>query len=200
MMDTYVYSLKDALYINLTNRCTNRCDFCIRTTAAGVGGYDLWMKREPSPADIMEQLEGFDVAASSEIVFCGYGEPMMRLDALLETAAQIKCKYPGKRIRINTNGQANLIYGGDITPRLEGLVDAISISLNAPSAKEYDQVCHSVYGGLAFEGMLDFARLAKKYVPEVILSIVDVIGEEDIKKCRSIASSIGVSLRVREKQ
>jgi len=197
-MDTYVYSLKDALYINLTNRCTNRCDFCIRSTAPGVGGYNLWMEREPSVADIMEQMEGFDAASASEIVFCGYGEPMMRLEELLEVAAQIKKMYPGKRIRINTNGHANLIYGRDITPRLSGLVDSISISLNAPTAKEYQNVCHSVYGESSYDGMLEFARLAKRYVPEVVLSIVDVIGEVEIEKCRSIASAIGVRLRVRQ--
>ena len=45
--------------------------------------------------------------------------------------------------------------------------------------------------------MLQFAKKAKEYVPQVILSVVDTISKEDIEECRKIAEDIGVTYRVR---
>ena len=47
-----------------------------------------------------------------------------------------------------------------------------------------------------FAEMLSFAETMKKYVPNVILTVVDVIGEEEIAKSQAVADSIGVTLRV----
>jgi radical SAM enzyme (TIGR04100 family) len=191
------YELYGALYLNITNRCTNSCKFCIRNTKNGVGeGIELWLEREPSTEEIIADIEKRDMSSYKELVFCGYGEPMIRLFDILEVCKYIKNKYNIK-IRINTNGQANLIYGKDITPMLKDYVDTISISLNAKNAEEYDKACRSQYGEAAFGALLDFAVKCKKYVPEVILSVVDVMGREDIEVCHEIAKKAGVNFRVR---
>lgn len=193
MTNQFTYLLHDSLYINLTNRCTNSCDFCVRTTADGSLGYDLWLQREPEADEIIAQIG--DPKQYKEIVFCGYGESTLRLPELLKIARYVKAN--GGRVRINTNGQANLYYSRDVTPDLEGLIDHVSISLNAPNAAGYDAVCHSIYGPAGFEGMLDFTRRCKQHVPQVTLTVVDVLPPEDIERCRRIAEDIGVSFRVR---
>jgi TatD family-associated radical SAM protein len=193
-MDKIAYQIEDNLYINLTNRCTNACTFCVRNNCAGVGGYNLWLEREPSSEEILAAIG--DPTPYREIVFCGYGEPMLRLEQILEVSRQLKAQ--GKKIRINTNGHANLYYGENVVPRLKGLVDTISISLNAPDAETYQRVCQSEFGQEAFQAVLDFARECVKVIPRVVLSVVDTLPEEDIMKCHKIASEIGASLRVRE--
>jgi len=197
-MMTITYVLRNSLYVNITNRCTNRCSFCIRNTDHGVGeGIDLWLDREPTVREIIDDIEKHDLNQFKELVFCGYGEPMFRTEEIVEICKYIRSRYSIK-IRINTNGHANLIHGYDVTPILEGLVDCVSISLNAKNAAEYQNLCHSVYGERAYEGMLDFALKCKKYVPEVVLSVVDVMSPEDIKTCEQIAGQLGVGFRVRK--
>lgn len=193
-MNTYVYRLGDALYINLTNRCTNRCDFCIRNAYEGIGEYNLWLDREPTAQEVIEQIG--DPTRYSEIVFCGFGEPMIRLEELIEIAREVKKR--GGKVRVNTNGQANLYHGRNVVPLLEGLVDVISISLNAPTAEQYDAICHSCYGREAFESVLEFARECVKVIPTVVLSVVDVLSPNDIERCRIIAEGMGARLRVRQ--
>lgn len=191
-----VYPFEGHLYINLTNRCTNRCKFCIRYTPSGVDGIDLWLEREPTVDEIKDALIKADFKNYSEIVFCGYGEPMLRWEAVVETAKFIK-DNSNATVRINTNGHANRAAGQDITPKLEGLIDVISISLNAKNAKEYNEICVCEYGEDGFGEMLDFAKKAKQYVPKVILSVVDTISKDDIDACRKIAENTGVEYRVR---
>ena len=198
MNETFVYEHGDSLYINLTNSCTNSCDFCIRNKKDGIDGYDLWLSREPDVKDVAEALEKYDMTEYKEIVFCGFGEPMMRLDVLLNVAKYIKRHYPVLKTRINTNGQANLFYGKDITYKLDGVIDSLSISLNAPDAQEYQLICHSDYGEDAFKGILEFAKLAKKHVDCVRLTVVDIIGEEKIKRCRKLAEERDLTLYVRK--
>jgi TatD family-associated radical SAM protein len=159
-------------------------------------GIDLWLEREPAVQEVLEDIERYDLSKYREVVFCGYGEPMTRTYDIVEISRRLKAKYD-IRIRINTNGHANLIYGKDITPLLKGLIDSISISLNAKNAVEYQKICQSDYGEDAYYGMLDFAAKCKKYIPEVILTVVDVMPQEDIKKCENIAREIGVTFRVR---
>jgi TatD family-associated radical SAM protein len=192
--NVYAYEYKGNLYINLTNQCTNSCDFCIRNKGAGVGGEDLWLEKEPLTSDVIAQMERH--AEYREVVFCGYGEPTLKLDVLLEVAAY--AKRMGKRVRINTNGQGQLYHHRAVPPLLAGLVDTVSISLNAPDAKTYNELCHSIYGEKAFEGLLKFAAECKEYVPEVVLSIVDLLSDADKEKCKAVADSIGVKLRIRE--
>lgn len=191
-----VYEYQKNLYVNLTNRCTNKCKFCIRFTPSGVDGIDLWLEHEPEIDEVISALEEKHFKAYDEIIFCGYGEPTMRWEVLIAAAKYIKDNSNAK-IRLNTNGHANKIANKDITPMMEGLIDSISISLNAENAKKYNEICVCDYGEDGFYEMLDFAKKAKRYVKEVVLSVVDVIGDEAIEECRQIVEDVGVTYRVR---
>lgn len=196
-MNIIAYPIGDSLYLNLTNRCTNACTFCVRTTTDEGMGYDLWIDKEPTVGEMIEDIKAKHVENYRELVLCGYGEPTERFDDMLEVVRQIK-EYAPVKVRLNTNGHANLIAGKDVTYRMEGLIDIVSISLNAPDAKKYNEICVCQYGEDGFYGMLDFAKRAKAYVPEVVLSIVDVMSDADKEQCKRIADEIGVKLRIRE--
>ncbi len=192
------YPIGEGLYLNLTNRCTNSCTFCVRTTTDSGMGYDLWIDKEPSVAEMVEDIKAKGVEGYKELVLCGYGEPTERFDDMIEVVKEVKRFCPEIKVRLNTNGHANLIAGCDVTSRMAGVIDIVSISLNAPNARRYNEICVCQYGEDGFYGMLDFAKKAKEYVPLVILSVVDVMDDEDIERCRQIAEEIGVKFRVRE--
>lgn len=200
MAMTITYEFEGSLYLNLTNRCSNDCVFCLRNNHDGVNGKDtLWLDREPTLDEIKASFKSRDMSKYKGVVFCGYGEPLMRFDTCMETAKWLKEHYPDIKIRINTNGQASLIEKKDVTPFMKGLVDTLSISLNAPTAKQYDKLCKSVFGEEAFDGLLDFAKKATEFVPDVTLSVVDKdLTPEEIEKCRSLAESCGANFRIRE--
>lgn len=194
---TITYEIENSLYLNITNRCSNNCSFCIRNHSDGVVvGLNLWLEEEPTVDEVLNDIQKREISKYKEFVFCGYGEPMMRTNDLIEISKKLKDKY-NIPIRINTNGQANLINEKDITPQLEGWIDSISISMNAKNKLEYQVLCLSDFGETAFEGMLDFAVKCKKCIPNVVFSVVDVISKEDIQACRQIAEGLGVDFRVR---
>jgi len=193
MSDTITYKIDDRIYINLTNQCTNNCNFCIRNTSDGLSGYHLWLSKEPEVSEVIDQLRDLD--GVREVVFCGFGEPLMRWREVVEVAKYLKSR--GMKTRINTNGQADLFAGEDIIPYLAPVIDTINISLNEVNAEEYSRICNPLYGEQAYQALLNFARRASKQFPKVILSIVDVIGEDKIKQAEHIAEEIGVKLRVR---
>lgn len=193
MKDTIIYRIGDAVYINLTNSCTNRCTFCLRETMDGVGGHHLWLQREPEAAEVIAALE--KEGDVSRAVFCGFGEPTMRLDVLRAVAAYLKTR--GSHVRLDTNGQGSAFAGRDIAPELKGLIDVVSVSLNAPDAAKYDAACRSIYGEEGFSHMLAFAKSCIAQGIETVLSVVDVIGAGDIEKCAKIAGDMGARLRVR---
>jgi TatD family-associated radical SAM protein len=197
---TITYEIGQALYLNITNRCTNDCGFCVRNSHDTVNGIDdLWLDYEPDEEMIFEDISKRDLFQYSEIVFCGYGEPMIRYDTVLEICRRLKQKNKNIKIRINTNGHGNLIAGRDITGEMEGIIDSLSVSMNARNAEEYDKICHSVYEKKAFEEMLDFAKKAKKYVPDVTLTVVDVLSGEDIFECEKTVRGLGLMFRVRKR-
>lgn len=196
---TILYKVHNNLYVNLTNRCSSACVFCLRHNGDSVveGGDSLWLTREPSAKEVMAEFEKFDMKDFDEVVFCGYGEPTERIDVLLQVAAFVKEKY-NKPIRVNTNGQGNLINERDIVPELKGLVDIISISLNTPDKDRYHELVRSKFGEKAFDAMFDFAREATKYVPSVILSTVaTTITKEEEEDCKRICDELGVTYRIR---
>ena len=172
---TITYEYEDALYVNLTNKCNCNCEFCLRHGRKEGSIYtedSLWLEREPT----------------------------YRLDDILWLVDQLKERF-GRRlppVRINTNGDANLILGRDVVPELKGRIDTLSISLNAVTAAEYTALCHPAQGEAAYQAMLDFAREATRYVPHVVLTIVDKDkSSEEIETCRQIAAELGVKLRIR---
>jgi len=189
-----VYRIGECLYVNLTNRCTNNCTFCIRRTGRGVAGADLWLDGEPPAADYVRAIA--DPGSYSEVVFCGYGEPLLRVDALKEIARYVK-ESSRTPVRVDTNGQANLFLGRDVLPELVGLVDTWSISLNAQDAATYRRLSRPAMGEKAYTAVLDFAREAVRLFPRVVLSVVRVPGV-DIETCRRIAGGLGAEFRVRE--
>lgn len=196
MAKVYAYVLDNKVYINLTNRCTNACTFCIRSYAKTYDGYDLWLDEEPTYEQIMEQLVALNPVQYKELVFCGYGEPTYKWDII-----KIICEYAHSinlKTRINTNGHANRILGRNICKEMAQNIDTINVSLNEADAKKYDKVCQSVYGEDAFSIMLEFAKGCVESGGNVVLSVVDCIGEEDINKAQEIADGIGAKLRVRK--
>lgn len=195
---TITYIIGDQLYVNITNRCSNRCEFCIRQNGDTVGDSgSLWLKREPTQEEIVADIRRRDLSRFRELVFCGYGEPMERLDVLLGVARAIKAVSP-IAIRINTNGQSDLIHRRRTAPELKGLIDVISISLNASDAEKYDRICHSRFGKQGFDAMIAFAGDCRQYVPTVVFSVVDCIGPEEVESCRVVAKRVGVNFRVRK--
>ncbi len=191
MADIYTYKIGQKIYINLTNKCTNNCDFCIRHTSDGVGGYNLWLKKEPTAKEITEYLDNH----RKDVVFCGYGEPTIKIEELKEIAKFVK-SYGG-HVRLNTNGHGSVYHNRDIAKELDGLVDEASISLNDSDAQKYESVVHSEYSEKGFDYMLEFAKDCIKYGIKVTLSVVDVISKEDIEKCRKIAHDMGAEFRLR---
>lgn len=196
-MAEILYTYNDNVYVNLTNKCDCACRFCIRSHHDGVGDADtLWHKVDPTLDEIKAAIDTYDFTGKSELVYCGYGEPTCALENLVESAKYAKEKY-GLKIRVNTNGLGNLYHKKDIVPILAEVVDSVSISLNAPTKEEYMDVTRPQFEN-AFEGMLDFAKECGKVIPEVKMSVVDVLPEEDIEASRKLAESLGVQLRVRK--
>lgn len=195
---TIVYKVHNNLYVNLTNRCSCSCVFCLRQNRDHMEESDsLWLDHEPTLQEVKDAFAKEDMSQYEEVVFCGFGEPTERMDLLLEVATFVKANYQ-KPIRINTNGQANLINGRDVAPELKGLVDTISISLNTPNEEKYNEMVRSIYGDKAYRAMLDFAREAKKYVPNVVLSTVDTtLSKEEEEQCRQICEKLAVTYRIR---
>ena len=196
---TVTYRVGEGLYVNLTNRCPCACTFCIRQNGDGVYGSDsLWLEREPMTDEVCASIEE-NFGNCRELVFCGYGEPTERLDTLLEVAARFRKAHPAIPVRVNTNGLSDLIAGEPTAHRFKGLVDAVSISLNAPTAEEYAALCRPKFGAAAYPALLKFAEEVKGFVKDVVLTVVGTasLTSEKEETCRRIAASLGLTLRVR---
>lgn len=194
---TILYTVGDKLYVNMTNRCPCRCTFCIRNNGDGAYGSDsLWLEREPTADEIKAEFEKYgDLSQFSEVVFCGYGEPMERADELAAIAGWLKEKYDVK-IRLNTNGLGDKINGRATAEMLKDRIDIVSVSLNSCDREKYNAVTRPKWDD-AFEAMLGFASDCKKYVPKVMFTVVDVISDEEIEGSKALAEKLGIELRVR---
>ncbi len=195
---TITYRYGHSLYVNITNRCPNRCEFCIRTKADGFYADNLWLESEPTREEILKDIARRDLSEFDSLVFCGYGEPTERLDDMLAVCREIK-KTSSVPIRVNTNGLADLIAGRKTAPLFRGALDIVSISLNAADPAGYQAICRSRFGEAAFGAILSFAREVKEYVPSVLFTAVrGTVPEETLAACASIAGSLGIPLRIRD--
>lgn len=206
MSNILVYLLDGKIYINLTNRCTNDCFFCLRKDKDDVVGQTLWLDDENSTAqDVIKQFEVKKNELLStnlpftETIFCGYGEPMLKFDELKQVAKYIKEKYPKTKIRVNTNGHANYIYKKNIVPECKGLIDEFSVSLNGATKKEYDELSQPKFAQ-AYEEVKNFIKACSDEKISVVASVVEGYKGRhlDLKKCEEIANNLGAKFRVRE--
>ncbi len=188
------YQIDNNLYLSITDRCTLECSFCPKTQGImTVKGYDLTFQQRPTLEQIIDAID--DPKKYDEVVFCGFGEPTLRLNVLLQAARNIKDR--GGRIRVNTDGLANLVHKHNTLPDLGSCVDAISISLNAQNREVYDLHCRPNLPG-SYAAMLQFTKQAPAYIPEVTVSAIDGLEGVDIAACRKIAQDYGVKFRRRE--
>ena len=193
------YLLDGKVYINLTNSCTNDCVFCIRSIKEDVVGANLFLNTENVKAeDVIAQLEAMHNKLSSEIIFCGYGEPMLKLDVIKKVAKYIKEKYPNTVLRINTNGHANLVYKRNVLPELKGLIDKFSVSLNGENEEVYNELSQPHIEG-AYEGVKEFIALAVKEGFDTTATIVTGYKnyKVDMPKCIEITKELGANFRER---
>ncbi|MCR4880541.1 MAG: TatD family nuclease-associated radical SAM protein [bacterium] len=197
-----VYFVSGKMYINLTNLCTCKCVFCIRDLNATVEGVDMHLDNLKADADeVIKYINELSDKIGSEVVFCGYGEPMIELESLEKVAKYVKENYPNVKIRVNTNGHANLIYKRDVLPELVGLVDTFSVSLNAENADLYKKITQCCYDAdIAYQGMKDFIKESVKLGFNTYATVVDGFdgAKVDVKMCEKIAVELGANFRVRE--
>lgn len=195
-MKNFVYEYGDSLYINLTNKCPNNCEFCLRNFKNGVGEDDLRLSREPNFEDVKEALSLFPLKKYDEIVFCGFGEPMCALSVLSQVGPYLK--RLGLKTRVNTNGLGGLWNKrGDVPQLISKYIDAVSISLNASNRELYQEICRSKYGEEAFDAIIDFTKGCVENGIDTTLTVVDFIGEDEINECRKLADELGAKFRVR---
>jgi len=187
------YPIRDNLYLSITDRCTLECEFCPKTQGNMlVQGFDLSVEKRPGAKSIINSIG--DAADYREIVFCGYGEPTLRLKTLLEVAGWIKDH--GGRIRINTDGLANLVHKRNVLPEMQGLVDSLSVSLNAQNEEVYNRHCRPQLAD-SYQAMLDFLQEAPKYIADVTATAIDGLAGVDIKQCEILAKQLGVKFKKR---
>ena len=189
---------KRNLYVNITNRCDCSCTFCLRQKKKMAEASSLWLKREPTEDEVKAALDGAPWEMIRETVFCGFGEPTSRLDVLVALLRHLRQQHPDIPSRLNTNGLGELAHGREIASLFHGILDTVSISLNASSAEKYLALTRAKYGIRSYEAMLAFAERCKAHVPHVVLTIVDHVNPpEEIEKCRAICEARGLTLRVR---
>ncbi|MFH1762051.1 MAG: YchF/TatD family DNA exonuclease [bacterium] len=195
---TIAYKIRNSLYLNITNRCSNRCAFCpLSSGTLSVKGYDLNLEKEPDAREIIDKIKTFDLNSLDEAVFCGFGEPTFRLHIIKEVATFLKRN--NIYIRLNTNGQGNLINNRDIIPELRGLIQTVSVSLNYADAESYAENCVSAFGKSAYGAVKDFIKSAGRAFPRVIATAVDM-PDLDKHKLYKTAAELGVPLRMRPYQ
>lgn len=189
-----VYKIRDSLYVNVTRECGNVCVFCPRLEDPTVQGYYLGVDKEPSSAEIVAAIGDL---RPSEVVLCGFGEPTMRLDVVKEVSAEMKKR--GLKVRLNTNGQGSLVNRRDIVPELKGLVDVVSVSLNAADAETYNRLCNPSDPEHAWEAVLDFIRHSRETLPETVATAVAVPHGVDLVAVKRLAEDgLKVKFRLRD--
>lgn len=193
--DTILYEAHGNLYLNITNRCTAECVFCIKRYSDGVYGYNLRLSREPSLSDIIKELSNVELSKYKEVVFTGLGEPLVRLDDVLEITKWLDAR--GMPVRLDTIGHAKLLYPERKVA--QELADAgmkiVSVSLNAHDEETYNRLCVPKSRN-AYSRMLEFARDVSKAGIELRFTVVN-LPAVDIPKCREIAKEYCADFNIR---
>ncbi len=191
---SFTYRIGDALYVNVTNRCDAKCEFCDRKEDAVISGYNLSMTKSEEPEPEVYIKEIGDPKQYKEIVFCGYGEPTIRWDVVKKVARYVK-ENEG-RTRLITNGHGCLINKRDIVPELSGLIDVVSISFNSADPRQYSEIVG--LGTDSFNEMINFAKEAKNYCEKVVMTVI-AMKEINIERARKVVEEkIGAEFRVRQ--
>jgi len=194
LKQTIAYTIDDRRYLSITDRCTLACEFCPKTQGTmNVHEYDLTFDHRPETEEIITAIG--NVSDFSWIVFCGFGEPTLRLKTLLEVATHIK--QQGGRVRLNTDGLANRVHKRNVLPEMAGCIDALSVSLNAQNESIYNRHCVPALKN-SWQSMLDFLQLAPAYVADVTATAINGLEGVDITACRQLAEERGVKFRQRE--
>jgi TatD DNase family protein len=188
------YQVKDAIYLNITNRCTLCCRFCLKRQGHSLGDIPLALRHEPSASEVIEAYQAAGGERYSEAVFCGVGEPLLRPEVVREVGQKLRAE--GQRVRVNTDGLASWVHGRDIVSELRGAVDTLSVSLNAPDAATYARLCQPPDAEAAFAAVCDFIRSASRAIPEVVATAVALPGL-DLDACEKLATSLGARFRAR---
>lgn len=200
--NTIVYFLNNTMYINVTNLCTCKCVFCLRSSSDTVDGVNLWLdNKSVSAEEIISDLKAKLPEIRDEIVFCGYGEPLVELEVVMEVAKFIKQNYPKVLVRVNTNGHANLVHKKNIVPELKGLVDKVSVSLNSNNPMQYKELTQCAYDAEeAFEAVKDFIKKCADAGIDTTATVVSGYKDYvvDIQKCEALALSLGANFKIRE--
>lgn len=191
-------TIPENIYVNITNKCPCRCSFCIREEDSIKEFDELWLKTEPTVKEVIDEFEKVDLSKYSEIIFCGYGEPLTRLNEVINISKYLKSREDSIKIRINTNGLGDLINKTDAAKAIGNYIDSVSISLNASNKEKYLEITKSSFGIDSFEGMIKFAVNCKKYIDDVALSVVDIIGEEEINKCKELCNKYDLKIKIRQ--
>lgn len=188
------YQVKDALYLNVTNRCTLACRFCLKRGGHSLGDIPLALRREPTAAEVLAAYREASGERYAEAVFCGVGEPLLRAEIVIEVGRKLRAE--GQRVRVNTDGLASLVLGRDIVPELRGAVDTLSVSLNAPDVETYTRLCQPPDAQAAFASLCEFIRRAARDIPKVVATAVALPGV-DLAACERLALSLGAQFRAR---
>ncbi len=185
------YELDGNCYLNITNQCTLRCQFCPKFNRQwDIEDYSLRLRQEPDVAMILAAIG--DITRYKEIVFCGLGESSLRLATLLEVAERLQLQ--GCFVRLDTDGLANMVYGYDITPLLHKRINALSISLNAQTEAMYNEYCRPK-DLRAYQAMLKFTRYARDHVSDITLTAITGLKGIDVDACADIATNMGVKFK-----
>lgn len=197
-MSEIIYTLEGGTYFNITNKCPCNCAFCIRSKGEAVGDAKrLWHDVEPTFDDIKNAVDNYDFTNVEEVIFCGYGEPTNAYENLIETAKYLKQIKPSLKLRLNTNGLSDLINEKPTAKEICSVIDIVSISLNDPTSEKYDKITRNIFPGKAFDAMIKFTKECVQYCDNVVMTVVDVISEEDIEKSRQVCEECGAKFRVR---
>jgi len=192
--DSYVYQIRNSLYVNLTDRCTLTCQFCPKHNGSTtVKEHELSLNQLPSAETIIALIQ--DPSRYDEIVFCGYGEPTLRLKPLLEIAHWVK--QQGGKTRVNTDGLGSLVNKRNIVPELAECIDSLSISLNAQNESVYQKHCQPALAN-SYQAVQTFIQQAAAQIDDVQVSAINGLEGVDVAKCREIVESLGAEFKQRE--